>query len=66
VTDSKKKGDFDQWQRKDTGGNKKAHGTRIMAAPATSRARGTAGAVSDVKRAFRAPADGFPTPADWR
>jgi hypothetical protein len=26
VTDSKKKGDFDQWQRKDTGGNKKAHG----------------------------------------
>ena len=25
MTDHKKKGDFDQWQRGDTGGNKKAH-----------------------------------------
>jgi hypothetical protein len=25
MTDHKKKGDFDQWQREDTGGNKKAH-----------------------------------------
>ena len=25
MTDHKKKGDFDQWQRKDEGGNKKAH-----------------------------------------
>ena len=25
MTDHKKKGDFDQWQRNDTGGNKKAH-----------------------------------------
>ncbi len=25
MTDHKKKGDFDQWQRKDAGGNKKAH-----------------------------------------
>jgi len=24
MTDHKKKGDFDQWQRSDTGGNKKA------------------------------------------
>ncbi len=26
MTDNKKKGDFDQWQRKDEGGNKKARG----------------------------------------
>ena len=26
MTDHKKKGDFDQWQRADTGGNKKARG----------------------------------------
>jgi hypothetical protein len=25
MTDDKKKGDFDQWQRDDKGGNKKAH-----------------------------------------
>jgi hypothetical protein len=25
MTDHKKKGDFDQWQRKDEGGNRKAH-----------------------------------------
>ena len=25
MTDHKKKGDFDQWQEKDKGGNKKAH-----------------------------------------
>jgi hypothetical protein len=25
MTDHKKKGDFDQWQRDDSGGNKKAH-----------------------------------------
>ena len=25
MTDHKKKGDFDQWQRHDTGGNTKAH-----------------------------------------
>ena len=25
MTDHKKKGDFDQWQRSDEGGNKKAH-----------------------------------------
>jgi hypothetical protein len=25
MTDEKKKGDFDQWQRRDVGGNKKAH-----------------------------------------
>ena len=25
MTDHKKKGDFDQWQRRDEGGNKKAH-----------------------------------------
>ena len=25
MTDHKKKGDFDQWKREDTGGNKKAH-----------------------------------------
>lgn len=25
MSDDKKKGDFDQWQRKDEGGNKKAH-----------------------------------------
>ncbi|HXH52907.1 MAG TPA: hypothetical protein VNH53_05710 [Sphingomicrobium sp.] len=25
MTDDKKKGDFDQWQREDKGGNKKAH-----------------------------------------
>jgi|KBSSwiStaDraftv2_1062776.scaffolds.fasta_scaffold4297461_2 hypothetical protein len=25
MTDHKKKGDFDQWQRDDEGGNKKAH-----------------------------------------
>jgi hypothetical protein len=25
MTDHKKKGDFDQWQRSDRGGNKKAH-----------------------------------------
>ena len=25
MTDDKKKGDFDQWQRKDKGGDKKAH-----------------------------------------
>ena len=25
MTEHKKKGDFDQWQRDDTGGNKKAH-----------------------------------------
>ena len=25
MTDHKKKGDFDQWSRKDVGGNKKAH-----------------------------------------
>ena len=25
LTDEKKKGDFDQWQRRDQGGNKKAH-----------------------------------------
>jgi len=25
MTDQKKKGDFDQWQRNDIGGNKKAH-----------------------------------------
>jgi hypothetical protein len=25
VTDHKKKGDFDQWQREDKGGNKKSH-----------------------------------------
>jgi hypothetical protein len=25
MTDHKKKGDFDQWQREDKGGNKKAH-----------------------------------------
>ena len=26
MTDHKKKGDFDQWQRSDKGGNKKEHG----------------------------------------
>jgi hypothetical protein len=25
MTDDKKKGDFDQWQREDKGGDKKAH-----------------------------------------
>ena len=25
MTDDKKKGDFDQWQREDVGGDKKAH-----------------------------------------
>ena len=25
MTDDKKKGDFDQWQREDKGGNKKGH-----------------------------------------
>ena len=25
MTDHKKKGDFDQWQREDKGGNKKSH-----------------------------------------
>ncbi|HEY8593594.1 MAG TPA: hypothetical protein VIL42_12150 [Sphingomicrobium sp.] len=25
MTDHKKKGDFDQWQREDKGGNQKAH-----------------------------------------
>jgi hypothetical protein len=25
MTEEKKKGDFDQWQRRDLGGNKKAH-----------------------------------------
>jgi hypothetical protein len=25
MTDHKKKGDFDQWKREDTGGNKKSH-----------------------------------------
>jgi hypothetical protein len=25
MTDNKKKGDFDQWQKEDKGGNKKSH-----------------------------------------
>jgi hypothetical protein len=28
MTDHKKKGDFDQWQRDDEGGNKKSHQAR--------------------------------------
>ncbi len=43
MTDEKKKGDFDQWQHKDKGGNKKAHEHAENSRTSDKQATGTGG-----------------------